>query len=480
MSEKIWQADGELEQEIDRWTEAHREEFLKDLGDLVAVPSVSGPREGDAPFGAECEKVLRTALEKAEAYGFQAENYENYCGGCRLKGQGEGELGLFAHLDVVPLGDGWNYPPLECTLEGDYVIGRGVGDNKGPATAALYAMRFLKEHGISLKHDVLLYLGCSEEKGMEDIEHFVNTRKAPDFSLVPDTNFPVCYGEKGIFRGTVQAPVQGNLISFHAGSVVNVIPSWAEAVIRAASEEEAKDICGRLSRYEKVRGQVCGEEGNEVKVRAEGLSRHAAFPEGSVNAVHVLAEALVREDILTETAKTAVAGVERLTASFHGETTGIPFEDEGTGKLTCCGTVVRLENNVLSLSFDVRYPSSFRGEQVKDGLEGAAEAFGFRLTEVQDSAPFFISPEREEIRTLCSIADHVLGRHYEPYTMGGGTYARHIPNAVGFGPGLSDQPNPFPAGRGQGHQPDECIPLKQLLDGMKAYILALKALDEMV
>lgn len=479
MSEPIWKADPQLEQEIDRWTAEHQEEFLKDLEDLVSVPSVSGEREENAPFGKECARVLEKALEKAEQYGFQAENYENYCGGCRLKGQEQGELGMFAHLDVVPLGEGWTYPPLKCTKKDGYVIGRGVGDNKGPAVAALYAMRFLKEHDIRLKHDVLLYLGCSEEKGMEDIEHFVKTRKVPDFSLVPDTNFPVCYGEKGIFRGTAQTPAEGNLISFQAGSVVNVIPSWAEALIRTDSEEEAKDICGRLSCYDNVRGQVCGEEGKEVRVTAKGLSRHAAFPDGSVNAVNVLAAALAGEGVLTGTAATAVAGAERLTASFHGETTGIPFEDEGTGKLTCCGTVAKLENGILSLSFDIRYPSSFRGEQVKNGLETAVEALGFHLTEVQDSAPFFISPEREEIRVLCGIADHVLGRHYEPYTMGGGTYARHVPNAVGFGPGLPDQPNPFPAGRGQGHQPDECIPLKQLLDGMKAYIFALKALDDM-
>ena len=480
MSEPVWVPDGVLEEKIDRWIQAHQEEFVRDLRELVAVPSVSGPREGDYPFGRECGRVLQLALEKAEQYGFQAENYENYCGGCRLKGEKTGEIGLFSHLDVVPLGDGWEYPPLGCTLKDGFLVGRGVGDNKGPAVAALYALRFLRENGIRLKHDVLLYFGCSEERGMEDIEHFTSTRPLPDFSLVPDTNFPVCYGEKGIFRATARKTVNGRLKSFQVGEVANVIPAYGEAVIQTGSAQEAKAICDRLNGIKGISGKCWGEGGTDVKVEAEGISRHAAFPDGSVNAVQVLAEALKTSGMLGGEEERAIAGIASLTASVHGETAGIPFEDEETGKLTCCGTVVRLEKGELTLSFDIRYPSSFCGEQVRSGLENAVGEFGFVLEDITDSGPFFISPDRPEIKTLCRVADHVLGRSYEPYTMGGGTYARHLPNAVGFGPGLPDQKNPFPPGRGQGHQPDECIELCQLIDGFKAYVLALLALDEIL
>ena len=470
MSQLVWKPDVRLEEKIDRWLGERQKEFLEDLKDLVAIPSVSGQAEGRYPFGEPCAKVLEAALDKAKQYGFIPENYEYYCGGCRMKGSGFGEIGLFSHLDVVPLGEGWEYPPLECTVKDGFLIGRGTGDNKGPAVAALYAMRFLKEQEISLKHDVLLYFGCNEEKGMEDIEYFVKTRKAPEFSLVPDTNFPVCYGEKGIFRASARAKAGGNLISFKGGSVVNVIPARAEAVIRMERQEEAEKIAEKLSQMPGIHAKVCGQEKRNVKAAAEGLSRHAAFPQGSVNAVHVLADALVKTGGVKGEAAQAVKGLCVLTSSVHGETTGIPFEDKETGKITCCGTVAVYENEELRLSFDIRYPSSFTGTQVEDGLRRAAGDLGFTLFAIEDSAPFFISPDRMEIQTLCRIADHVLGKTYPPYTMGGGTYARHLPNAVGFGPGLPDQENPFPQGRGQGHQPDECICFRQLTDGCKAYI----------
>ena len=84
------------------------------------------------------------------------------------------------------------------------------------------------------------------------------------------------------------------------------------------------------------------------------------------------------------------------------------------------------------------------------------------------------------IPLLTGICDYVQGKHYEPYTMGGGTYSRHLPAAIGFGPGVPDAPNPFGDGHGQGHQPDECVPLDMLLKGIKTYILALMELDRIL
>ena len=469
-----------LEEEIDLWMQEHQDEFLQDLREFVAIPSISAEPEEKFPFGRECARMLDAALSKAEQYGLTTENYDYYCGCGHLKGTSGGELGIFTHMDVVPLGEGWEYPPLSCTEKNGYLIGRGVGDDKGPALAALYALRFMTEKNIHLKHDVLLYFGCSEEKGMEDLEHFNNIRKAPNFSLVPDTNFSVCYGEKGILRATAHIQAEGNLISFHAGTVVNVIPSSAQAVIQLDSLEQAKKICASLGQLQGICAEIKDENQFRVEICAQGLSRHSAFPDGSVNAVKVLADALLSVNAVDEKATPIVKAIASFTASYHGETTGIPFEDKETGKLTCCGTVARLENEEVTLSFDVRYPASCRGTQVQEGLRKAVEAFGFTLEDVEDSAPFYMPPDRPEVQILCKIADQVLGCHYEPYTMGGGTYARHLPNAVGFGPGIPDAENPFPAGRGQGHQPDECIRLSQLFSGMKAYVLALKALDDLL
>lgn len=68
---------------------------------LVAVPSVGVPGEGGFPFGSACAAVLDAALALGEKYGFVTENHE-YCCGSILFGEGEKEVGIVTHLDVVP------------------------------------------------------------------------------------------------------------------------------------------------------------------------------------------------------------------------------------------------------------------------------------------------------------------------------------------------------------------------------------------
>lgn len=472
----MYKPDERLTEEIDRWIETNTDAFVRDLGRLVAIPSISEEGEGKYPFGENCARVLDEATQIAAEYGFSVKNHEYYCGSLLVKGSAEDarRVGLFAHLDVVPLGEDWHYPPLRCTLKDGFLIGRGVGDNKGPGVCGLYALRFLKEHGIQLKNDVVLYLGLSEETGMKDIDYFCQTQQVPDFGLVTDTNFPVCYGEKGLLRANISRPVDGNLVSFTAGSVVNVIPSKAEAVIAGVSCEVVKET---MAGNDRITVEPC-EEG--VKVKAAGISRHAAFPEGSVNAVYVLAEALATSGILTGSGREAVEAVMKLTSDAYGAGAGIPYEDEESGKLTCVGSIVKTEEGKMTVSFDIRYPVTVAGERVEEDMKKTVEGFGFAFESCGLSAPAYVPLDNPYIPLLSSICDYVQGKHYEPYTMGGGTYSRHLPAAIGFGPGVPDAPNPFENGHGQGHQPDECVPLDMLLKGIKTYIISLIELDQIL
>lgn len=52
------------------------------------------------------------------------------------------------------------------------IYGRGTADDKGPAIAALYAMRAVKECGVPLKHSLRLILGSDEECGSDDLEYY--------------------------------------------------------------------------------------------------------------------------------------------------------------------------------------------------------------------------------------------------------------------------------------------------------------------
>lgn len=64
------------------------------------------------------------------------------------------------------LADGWSVTePFVPLLRDGKLYGRGTCDDKGPAVAALYAMRAVRELNISLKYNVRLILGADEETG---------------------------------------------------------------------------------------------------------------------------------------------------------------------------------------------------------------------------------------------------------------------------------------------------------------------------
>lgn len=64
--------------------------------------------------------------------------------------------------------------------------------------------------------------------------------------------------------------------------------------------------------------------------------------------------------------------------------------------------------------------------------------------------------------------------------MGGGTYARMFPNAIASGFGLPTQKKPCPHGHGGGHQPDECVSLTNLKNGIAIYAKTLMDLDKLL
>jgi len=70
----------------------------------------------------------------------------------------------------------------------------------------------------------------------------------------------------------------------------------------------------------------------------------------------------------------------------------------------------------------------------------------------------------------------VTGEDAKPFTMGGGTYARHFPYAVSFGPEHEDVK--LPEFGGPMHGANEAAPIDKLLEAVKIYILALLRLEE--
>ena len=140
------------------------------LSKIIAIPSVGGLPEEGAPYGVEPRRVLQTFLDEAEEKGFRT-GIEGERVGWAEFGEGEDLIGIICHLDVVPVGDGWDSDPFTLTIRTDEtgqeaLYARGIVDDKGPACAAFFAMLELADKDkIPKDYRVRLILGTDEERG---------------------------------------------------------------------------------------------------------------------------------------------------------------------------------------------------------------------------------------------------------------------------------------------------------------------------
>lgn len=461
----------QLNKDIEIWIAINRAQMIADIITLVNIKSVKSEKEGKYTFGEGVGKALEKVLSMAENAGFETVNDNYYYGLVRLIGKETDKLGMFVHLDVVPEGNGWEYEPYQATVKEGYIIGRGTGDNKGPAIAALYAMRYLKERNRILNKTIELYLGCAEEKGMEDIAYYVEHNTPPQFSFTPDVTFPVSYAEKGILEFKAETIIEKDacLVSLNGGLVSNMVASEALAILENPTNETKEFLksCKDISVIEQK---------NEIHVKALGVGKHAGFPEGSKNAIAILSNALANVKQLGVKTRKALDFIAQTLVDYYGVSICIPYEDKVTGKLTHTCGIIRKDDEKLEVDFNIRYPMETPRAEMKKRIEKQFENAEFCITQLHDNPPVCVPPDGKIVQTLTDICNENLETDLKPYSMGGGTYARKLPNAVGYGAGRSD----IPVKWGNGHEPDECIKIENLENAVKIYIKALIEMDKII
>ena len=92
---------------------SYKEEMVSQLCKLISMPSLEAPPLPGQPFGRAMHDCLLYTLDLAKSLGFaRMRDVDGYAGYIEM-GQGEEEIGILVHLDVVPPGDGWTLPPFE-------------------------------------------------------------------------------------------------------------------------------------------------------------------------------------------------------------------------------------------------------------------------------------------------------------------------------------------------------------------------------
>ena len=463
---------------LDRIVDSYRDELVENIRKWIAIPSVQGAPAGEnAPFGKEVRRMLDTALADARSFGFDVRDIDGYAGDISY-GSGPQTMGMLAHLDVVPLGDGWTHDPLGGEIENGKLYGRGATDDKGPALCALYAMRAVKEAGIPLKDGVRLILGCDEETGMSDMRHYAGKVKMPDYGFSPDAEFPVINIEKGGVNMRLSKVTGGEdgadipVCSLYAGERPNVVPAEATAVV--GLENITLDALNdRLSaiaaKHEKFNLKAVAEGEGRAKITATGVNAHAAMPERGVNAAGMLLIAL-KELGAGGGSREAIAMLADAVGMEHtGASLGIACEDELSGALTCNLGILRYDGNEISVHLDCRYPIC--GDEVAmlgSAVKAVAPA-GLSVRLIGSHEPLYVPADHKIVKGLLKVYHEVTG--LEPYTIaiGGGTYSRMMPNTVAFGVC-------FPGDMDVCHVADEYIDIEKMMLGVKIFAHAIARL----
>ena len=153
--------------------EKRKEDLLADLFSLLEINSERDDSKADKdhPFGPGPVKALKKFLEIAERDGYETKNVDNYAGHFTF-GEGDEELGIFAHMDVVPAGSGWNTDPYKPEIIDGRLYARGSSDDKGPTMACYYGLKIIKDLGLPTSKRVRFVVGTDEESGWKDMEYY--------------------------------------------------------------------------------------------------------------------------------------------------------------------------------------------------------------------------------------------------------------------------------------------------------------------
>ena len=177
-------------EEIDAYVERVWPEVLEDIATLVAIDSVedlSAAAPG-APWGPGPKAGLDAALNIAGRLGLDAHDVEGYIGYADLPGKSERQVATIAHVDIVPVGTGWDTDPFTLTVKDGYLLGRGTLDDKGPLALTLWAAHFFKERGQELPYTLRCIVGANEETGLGDVDYYNEHFEQPAFRRPSNTN----------------------------------------------------------------------------------------------------------------------------------------------------------------------------------------------------------------------------------------------------------------------------------------------------
>ena len=202
---------------LDAWIDAHFDEQVLFLQELVRVPT-------DTPPGNNAPHAERTA-QLLQAFGFEAERHpvpEDTVRAAGLQsitnlvvrrryGEGGPTIALNAHGDVVPPGEGWTHDPYGGVVDGGFLYGRAAAVSKSDFSTYTFAVRALESLGTTLPGAVELHFTYDEEFGGELGPGWLlrNGITRPDLMVAAGFSYQVVVAHNGCLQ--LEVTVQGQM-----------------------------------------------------------------------------------------------------------------------------------------------------------------------------------------------------------------------------------------------------------------------------
>lgn len=406
------------------------------------------------PYGKGVNQALNFMKELALENGFNTELVGNRAIEITYGNKGK-EVGIFAHLDVVPVDGVWTYGPFNPTVSNGKLFARGTSDDKGPAIAAFYGLVALKKAGLLENYRIRMVCGGDEERGSSCLDYYFNEakKKPVDCGFTPDADFPLIYGEKGITNYILKGNIDlgENILSISAGTESNIVIPEASVTL--------KDSDGFVN-FLKNNNVKFKHKVNVVTIL--GKPAHGSTPELGDNAGTKLLKYLgefYNNDVLKLLAHSY--------ADYNGKNLKQYYETKNMGNTTYNLGLISYDGHELKLTINFRYPENVEIDKVMNEIQNISP---LPLYVLSSSEVLYFDPETPMIKTLLKVyQDETNDFTNLPMTIGGGTYAKEAKNIVAFG-------SKFPNKNDNIHDVDEKIDLEDFYGSMPIYAHAVYAL----
>lgn len=457
----------------------YENQMIDDLKGLLSIESVRDDSiaSEDAPVGPGPRQALDYMYELAERDGFSTHDVDHIAGRIEA-GQGEDVLGILCHVDVVPAGDGWDSDPFDPVVTDDAIIARGTLDDKGPTIAAYYAVKILNDINVDWKKRIHMIIGTDEESDWKCTDRYFQTEEMPTLGFAPDAEFPAIHGEKGIttfdlIQDQINEEVDEpdyELLNFESGQRYNMVPDHAEA--RVLVKENMTDVIQNFEYFveqNELQGESTVDSGILI-LTVEGKAVHGMDPSLGVNAGLYLLKFLSSLN-LDKSAKDFVEFNNRYLFDSHfGEKMGMKFHTDVMGDVTTNIGIIKYDNKEAGrYGVNLRYPQGFEFEEAVERFTNEIKDIGFSLELDKVQKPHYVDKDDPFVEKLVKAYRNQTGDMTEPYTIGGGTYARNLDKGVAFGAMFEDTEDLM-------HQKNEYMTKKQLINATSIYLEAIYAL----